>query len=124
LSFVGGCSRVTRDIPPYMLASGNEKQTVKTINIVGMRRAGISEHAIRVIKRAHRLLFRQHKNSSDLRSILADELDGVFPFELTTLLNFLEQQSSGKLGRAREVFRDPPESRDELQPKEMHRRAA
>jgi UDP-N-acetylglucosamine acyltransferase len=106
LAFVSGGCRVPHDIPPYMLAAGSDNPTLKTINIVGMRRAGISEPTIRVIKRAHRLLFREHKKGDAVRELLLDELNGVLPIELTTLLKFLEQQAGGKLGRAREAFRD------------------
>jgi UDP-N-acetylglucosamine acyltransferase len=106
LAFVSGGCRVPHDIPPYMLAAGSDNPTIKTINLIGLRRAGIGEATIRIIKRAHRLLFRDHNKADAVREQLLDELDGVFPFELTTLLTFLEQQARGKLGRAREAFRD------------------
>lgn len=108
LAFVSGGCRVPHDIPPFMLAAGSDNPTIKTVNAVGMRRAGISDSAIRTIKRAHRLIFREHKNVDASREILLEELDGVFSFELTTLLKFLEQQANGKMGRARETVRDQP----------------
>ena len=46
------------------------------INIVGMRRAGISPEAIEVIKRAHRLLYRDMKPLDVVRAELAEQLDG------------------------------------------------
>jgi UDP-N-acetylglucosamine acyltransferase len=106
LAFVSGGCRVPHDIPPYMLAAGSDNPTLKTINLIGMRRAGICEATIRVIKRAHRLLFREHKKAEAVRETFISELDGVLPFELTVLLTFLEQQARGKLGRAREAFRN------------------
>ena len=108
LAFVSGGSRVPHDIPPFMLASGSDDPCIKTINLVGMRRAGMTEKSIEVIKRAHRLLYREMKPLEAVREIFAEELDGIFPFELSTLLNFLEKQRRGKLGRAREAFRDSP----------------
>lgn len=113
LAFVSGGCRVPHDIPPYMLAAGSDNPTLKTINFVGMRRAGIGEATIRVIKRAHRLLFREHKKGDAVREILLDELNGVLPFELTTLLTFLELQAAGKLGRAREALRDGAPTHDQ-----------
>lgn len=106
LSFVSGGCRVPHDVPPYMLAAGSDNPTVCTINIVGMKRAGISNEAISVVKQAHRLLFREHKGLPATRDFFHETLDGIFPYELTTLLNFIDLQQRGKLGRAREVMRD------------------
>jgi UDP-N-acetylglucosamine acyltransferase len=111
---------VTCDIPPYMLASGNEKLEIRTINIVGLRRAGISESTITLIKRTHRLIFREYKQIEEIRDLFQEELDGIIPIELSTLLHALELQNAGKVGRAREVFRNTAGGKDE--PKQ--RRAA
>lgn len=125
LAFVSGGCRVPHDIAPFMLAAGSDNPTIKTINIVGMKRAGITDETIRVIKRAHRLVFREHKKVHDVRNTLHEQLDGVFPFELTTLLNFLELQAAGKMGRAREAVRRTPQPAAEAEPQEIqHRRAA
>lgn len=105
LSFVSGGCRVPQDIPPYMLAAGSDNPTIKTINVVGLKRRGISDGTIRLLKQAHRLLFREHKPLEFVRESLAAECDGVIPLELSTLLNFIEFQNAGKMGRGREVFR-------------------
>jgi UDP-N-acetylglucosamine acyltransferase len=120
LAFVGGCSRVTCDIPPYMLASGNDKLEIRTINIVGLHRAGISESVIKVIKRTHRLIFREHKQVQEIRDIFQEELCGIIPIELSKLLHAIERQQAGKFGRAREVFRTAAGGKDEQE----QRRAA
>jgi UDP-N-acetylglucosamine acyltransferase len=113
LSFVSGGCRVPHDIPPFMLAAGSDNPTIKTINIVGMRRNGLSDDTIRSIKQAYRLLFREHKPLEVVRDIFHAELEGVIPYELSTLLNFVERQRRGKLGRAREAFRNqPPQAHD------------
>ncbi|MDG2359914.1 MAG: acyl-ACP--UDP-N-acetylglucosamine O-acyltransferase [Planctomycetaceae bacterium] len=106
LAFISGGCRVPTDIPPFMLACGSDNPEVRTINLIGMRRAGISEPTIRTIKRAHRLVFREHKRIAAVRKILTDELEGIIPLELNTLLTAIEQQSAGKQGRARESVRD------------------
>ncbi len=120
LSFVSGGCRVPHDIPPYMLSAGSDDPEIKTINVVGMRRRGISNDTVRVIKRTHRLIYREHKKVEAAREILHDELGGVLPLELTTLLNFLDAQQNGKMGRAREAVRNskPKDAASE------HRRAA
>jgi UDP-N-acetylglucosamine acyltransferase len=107
LAFVSGGCRVPHDVPPFMLASGSDNPCIKTINLVGMRRAGMTDDSIQIIKRAHRLLYRDMKPLETVREIFAEELDGIFPFELTTLLTFLDKQRKGKMGRGREAFRNP-----------------
>ncbi|WP_348228503.1 acyl-ACP--UDP-N-acetylglucosamine O-acyltransferase [Trichocoleus desertorum] len=61
LAMVGGMSRVTRDIPPYMLVEGNPIR-VRTLNQVGLKRAGIVDLAdgqvFQSLKKAFRLLYR------------------------------------------------------------------
>ncbi len=108
LAFVSGGCRVPNDIPPFMLAAGSDNPEIKTVNIVGMQRAGISRETIGLVKRAHRLLFREHKPLDETRGLLADECDGVIPIELATLLNFIEYQRKGKMGRGREQVRNAP----------------
>ncbi|MCP4782439.1 MAG: acyl-ACP--UDP-N-acetylglucosamine O-acyltransferase [Fuerstiella sp.] len=107
LSFVSGGCRVPHDIPPFMLAAGSDNPTLKTINIVGMRRAGISEHSIEVIRTAFRMLYRKRKTLAEVHQHFDETLDGVRPLELSQLLQFIEAQRAGKLGRAREVGRAP-----------------
>ena len=43
VAFVSGGCRVTRDIPPYMLAAGSDVQRICTINLVGMQRQGLQQ---------------------------------------------------------------------------------
>lgn len=56
-AFVGGKSVVVKDIPPYMLASG-DRATLHGLNKVGLQRHGFSPTAISQLKRAYRLIFR------------------------------------------------------------------
>ncbi len=106
MAFVSGGCRCPQDVPPFMLACGSDNPEIRTINIVGMRRAGISEDTIRLVKRAHRLIYREHKRLPEVKAIFEDELQGVFPAELQTLLTAFENQAAGKQGRAREAFRN------------------
>ncbi len=113
LSFVSGGCRVPHDVPPFMLAAGNDNPTVKTLNLVGMRRAGISEDVIQCIRDAFRMLFRKRKKLEDVRAHFEDTMDGVLPLELAELLQFITNQRAGRLGRAREAVRDQPKDDDQ-----------
>lgn len=108
LSFVSGGCRVPHDIPPFMLAAGNDNPTLKTLNLVGMRRAGISEDAIQCIRSAFRMLYRKRNKLEEVRAHFEEELDGVLPLELAELFQFIANQRAGKLGRAREAVRNQP----------------
>lgn len=112
LAFVSGGCRVPHDIPPFMLAAGSDNPTLKTINVVGMRRAGISEHSIDVVRAAFRMLYRKRKTLAEIRTHFAEELQGVLPIELEQFLHFVEEQRAGKLGRAREAVRNQPVADD------------
>lgn len=107
LAFVSGGGRVPTDVLPFMMAAGSDEFKVRTINIVGMRRAGISEDAIKAVREAYKLIFREHKAIAAVRSHFEEQLE-TFPIELATLLNAWQAQKEGKMGRAREVYRDQP----------------
>ncbi|MFV0446260.1 MAG: acyl-ACP--UDP-N-acetylglucosamine O-acyltransferase [Planctomycetaceae bacterium] len=114
LAFVGGCSKVVRDVPPFMMADGNDDHRMATINLVGLQRAGVSKETIALIKQAHRVLFRENKRLADARTHFETLTNGQLPAELVELFNFCAAQSRGKMGRGREIFRDqgftPPSS--------------
>lgn len=62
-SFVGGCSRVAKDVPPYLKAVGNPIK-LYGLNTVGLQRHDFPEPVIRELKRAYRLFFRSELNVS------------------------------------------------------------
>jgi UDP-N-acetylglucosamine acyltransferase len=60
-SFVGGGSRVAKDVPPYVRAAGNPLRIVG-LNSIGLERRGFTPEAIAEIKRAYRLVYRSPLN--------------------------------------------------------------
>lgn len=56
-AIVGAGSKVTLDIPPYLLADGHPARTYGP-NVVGLRRHGFSDEQIQNIRRIYRDLFR------------------------------------------------------------------
>jgi len=60
-SFIGGCSRVAQDVPPFVRAVGNPIKLFG-LNSVGLRRTGFDEDVVRELKRAYRLCFRSDLN--------------------------------------------------------------
>jgi UDP-N-acetylglucosamine acyltransferase len=56
-AYLGGGSRLTVDVPPFMLAQGNPA-AVYSVNVIGLRRAGIPVVDRRAVQEAHRVLYR------------------------------------------------------------------
>ena len=64
LAMVGGMSRISRDVPPYITVEGNPAR-VRSLNLVGLKRRGVSNEEIKVLKKAFRLLYLQHTPLKD-----------------------------------------------------------
>lgn len=111
MSFIGGASRVTRDVPPYLLAVGCDEFEVSSVNLVGIQRRGIDRGVIALLRRAHKLMYREFKSVSAVREIFTAELGVELPFELRNLLDFVTEQDLGKNGRGRERSRDVEQRR-------------
>ncbi|MCX6996221.1 MAG: acyl-ACP--UDP-N-acetylglucosamine O-acyltransferase [Kiritimatiellaeota bacterium] len=58
LAITGGCSKITQDVPPFMMADGNPV-AIHGLNSVGLKRHGASEETERQLKKAFRLLYRE-----------------------------------------------------------------
>ncbi|HEX9821703.1 MAG TPA: acyl-ACP--UDP-N-acetylglucosamine O-acyltransferase [Methylomirabilota bacterium] len=56
-AYVGGMAKVNADVPPYMIVDG-QPATVRGVNVVGLRRAGIAPAERRALQDAYRLLYR------------------------------------------------------------------
>jgi UDP-N-acetylglucosamine acyltransferase len=91
-SFVGGCSRVAKDIPPYLKAVGNPMR-LYGLNTVGLDRHGFAEPVKRELKRAYRLFFRSELNLTQARERAMTELE-PYP-EVQTFLRFFEETQRG-----------------------------
>ena len=55
-AFVGGCTRVNQDIPPFVKAVGNPMELFG-LNSVGLQRAGFAPETIQSLKKVYRLYF-------------------------------------------------------------------
>jgi UDP-N-acetylglucosamine acyltransferase len=91
-SFTGGCSRVSKDIPPYVKANGNPIR-LYGLNKVGLQRNGVSEDVQRELKRAYRLFFNSDLNLSQARERAEEELQR-YP-EVEEFLSFLDRSDRG-----------------------------
>jgi UDP-N-acetylglucosamine acyltransferase len=109
LAFMSGGSLARTDIPPYLIAVGWDSPRLAMVNEVGMRRRGIPDTTIKLVKRAHRLLYRELRRSNEARDLLLADpqvaaLGGTLPAELVTLFEFvstMEQNGKSRQGEAR-----------------------
>jgi UDP-N-acetylglucosamine acyltransferase len=57
LAMVGGMTKIVRDVPPYMLVEGYPAQ-VRSLNLLGLKRAGFTSAELAALKSAFRTLYR------------------------------------------------------------------
>ncbi len=91
-AFVGGASRVAKDVPPFVKAAGSPIQ-LYGLNSVGLQRRGFSEEVRRELKKAYRLFFASTHNTSQALSRAREELRAL-P-EVETFLSFFENSERG-----------------------------
>ena len=91
-AFVGGCSRVAKDVPPFLKAVGNPVK-LYGLNSIGLQRSGFDETVLRELKRAYRLFFRSELNVSQALERARSELQ-LFP-DVEHFLRFLEESGRG-----------------------------
>lgn len=107
LSLIGGCSAITKDLPPFMLERGING--VIGPNVVGLRRAGQSGGAIDGVRRAYRVLYLEsHSNAAAAERIerMAEDPGNEAAGLLGHLVGFIRGSRRGlvpRAGRARGV---------------------
>ncbi len=88
LTITGGCSKVVKDIPPFMMADGNPL-AVHTINKVGLERAGVAASVMADLKKAYKIIYRGKLTSvravEELKQLPASpEIDQLAEFVRTS----------------------------------------
>jgi UDP-N-acetylglucosamine acyltransferase len=71
-AYVGGCSKVTQDVPPYTMVDG-VPAVARAVNVVGMRRGGIDSRGRREAQEAFRILYRSGLAAGAALARLRDE---------------------------------------------------
>jgi len=92
-AFVGGGTSVTKDIPPYVTASGMRAK-LYGINAVNLRRRNISEDTIAALKRIYRIVFRSHITLAE--ALERVEADPAFAIdEVKQFVDFIKGSKRG-----------------------------
>ncbi|MBO4768915.1 MAG: acyl-ACP--UDP-N-acetylglucosamine O-acyltransferase [Bacteroidales bacterium] len=91
-TMLGGGNTVTKDVPPYALASRNPV-VFEGLNIVGLRRRGFSNEVIEEMREMYRLIYRGGMTVQEACS----EIRSAFPqsSHRDMILNFVENSGRG-----------------------------
>lgn len=92
MSIMGGCSKVIKDVPPYMMADGHPLE-VKGLNSVGLKRRNVSPEHRKVLKEVYRILYRQNLTTRDAVEKIRSEIERI-P-EVGHILEFIEGSERG-----------------------------
>lgn len=95
-AMIGHSTAVSQDVPPYMLVNGNPA-TARGFNAEGLRRRGFDAERIAVVKRMHRLLYREGLTVEQARQAigrLADE-HPASAADVALMTDFLAQVTRG-----------------------------
>ncbi len=91
-SYVGGGSRVSMDIVPYIRVAGNPP-VVSGLNSVGLQRNGFPQETMKILKEAYRMLFRSNMNVSQAVEAIEKQLKPI-P-EIVHLIQFIKSSQRG-----------------------------
>jgi len=92
LAIVGGLSKVTQDIPPFIMVDGHPAAAFG-INKVGLERAEYTQEERNAARKAFKILFLQHHTLQKAIQVLKEELpSGTI---LSTLTEFLSSCKNG-----------------------------
>lgn len=91
-AFIGGMSATVKDIPPFMMASG-DRAKLYGLNVRGLKREGFSKEKIEDLRRAYQIIWRDHHLLNEALQRVREE---IAPFEeLDMLLDFVTSSKRG-----------------------------
>jgi len=92
MSYVGGWSKVVKDVPPFVRVSGTPLK-VYGLNSVGLERNGVSAESRKALKKAYQILFRTGHNVTQAIEKIRSDVEET-P-EVATFLQFLARADRG-----------------------------
>jgi UDP-N-acetylglucosamine acyltransferase len=94
MCMVGGCSKVVKDLPPFMMVDGNPS-AVRGLNLIGLERRGVPEEERKLLKEAYRLLYRKELSTQQAIEAIRRQLASSPTLE--HLVAFVEGSERGIL---------------------------
>ena len=110
-AYIGGFSKITQDVPPFMIADGIPARAM-AVNVIGMRRGGVDASGRRQVRAAFNILYRSGLAPGPAIARVKAELGGD-PL-VGKLVEFVESSKRGII----HVRRDDPATREETESEE------
>jgi len=92
-SIIGGQYRVSKDVPPYIMAA-REPLSYEGLNRVGLKRRNFPSETILTLKRAYNLIYNSEYNVSDAIRKIEETPDLMIP-EVRNIIEFIRKSSRG-----------------------------
>lgn len=91
-AYLGGKCAVVKDIPPYVIASG-DRARLHGLNQVGLKRQGFSQETVKQLKKTYRLIFRIGLTLNEAIERVNAEVENI-P-EVKTFIDFIKSSERG-----------------------------
>ena len=91
---VSACSKLVQDVPPFMLADGSPAD-VRSINKIGLERAGFQSSEIELIRTAFKVLYRKDFNRSQALQYLEENFAVEEEALLEEIIGFARASARG-----------------------------
>lgn len=91
-AFVGGKSVVVKDVPPFVLASG-DRAALHGLNQIGLKRRGFTQETLKQLKKTYRLIFRFGLTQNEAIERVAAEVESI-P-EVESFVTFIKSSERG-----------------------------
>ncbi|MFH7804076.1 MULTISPECIES: acyl-ACP--UDP-N-acetylglucosamine O-acyltransferase [unclassified Acinetobacter] len=92
-SMIGGASLILKDVPAYVMVSGNPAHAF-AMNVEGMRRKGWSKNVIQALRQAFKLIYKEALTTEQAIQQIRTDLLPEAP-EVQLLIDSLEQSKRG-----------------------------
>jgi UDP-N-acetylglucosamine acyltransferase len=91
-AYIGGKSGVLKDVPPYVIASG-ERAKLFGLNVVGLKRHDFSDEIIAALKQTYQLVIRSHLTIQE--AIVRVEKEVPSFLEIKRFMDFIRNSQQG-----------------------------
>ncbi len=91
-AFIGGKAAIVKDIPPYVMASG-DRAKLHGLNSIGLKRQGFSPNTLSQLKKVYRLIFRIGLTMNEAIERVKAEVEPI-P-EVVNFLGFIKSSQRG-----------------------------
>ncbi|MBI2618786.1 MAG: acyl-ACP--UDP-N-acetylglucosamine O-acyltransferase [Ignavibacteriales bacterium] len=91
-AMIGGGFRVSKDVPPFVLA-GQDPLAFERLNLVGLRRRGFDDKSITLIDHTYRILYKSNLNVSQAVERVKSDVEMIPPVQ--QILEFIAASKRG-----------------------------